>query len=160
MLTPTRRFVAAAIVLSLIAPLAAVGSRKVEYVGGTIAGLSESTEGNLDTTHPDHLRFQPQKKGQPAVEVPYASVTSLEYGQKAGRRVAVGILITPWALFSKKRKHFLTVSFNDRDGREQAMVLELGKDIIRTTLTVVETRSGHAIEYQDEEARKHGRGGN
>jgi len=39
-------------------------------------------------------------------------------------------------------------------------VLELGKDIIRTTLTIVQTRSGKEITYQDEEARKAGRGGN
>lgn len=154
------RLVAALLVLTFVAPLGAVGSRKAEYVGGTITGLAEGTEGVLDTAHPDHLRFQPGKKGQPAVEIPYTSVTSLEYGQKAGRRVAVGVLITPWMLFSKKRKHFLTVSFNGADGREQAVVFELGKDIIRTSLTIVETRSGKAIEYQDEEARKHGRGGN
>lgn len=46
------------------------------------------------------------------------------------------------------------------DAREQAVVLELGKDIVRTTLTVVETRSGKEIEYQDDDARKAGRGGN
>jgi len=154
-----RRLIAAVLVASFVAPLAAVGSREAEYIGGTIAGMDEGTEGRLITSDPDHLRFEPKKKGAPNVQIPYSAVTSLEYGQKAGRRVAVGVLITPWALFSKKRKHFLTVSFNDADGKEQAIVLELGKDIIRTSLTVVETRSGKAIEYQDEEARKHGRGG-
>ncbi|MFM8532143.1 MAG: hypothetical protein ACKOEC_00875 [Acidimicrobiia bacterium] len=68
--------------------------------------------------------------------------------------------MSPVALFSKKRKHFLTVSFTDAAGKDQAAVLELGKDIVRTTLTIVETRSGKKIEYQDEEARKAGRGGN
>ena len=63
------------------------------------------------------------------------------------------------ALFSKKRKHFLTVSYTDADGQAQAVVFELGKDIIRTSLTIVETRSGQAIEYQDDDARKAGRGG-
>lgn len=154
------RLVAASLLLSFVAPLAAVGSREAEYIGGTIAGLEEGTEGRFITTDPDHLRFEPKKKGQPAVQVPYSSVTSLEYGQKAGRRVAVAVFVNPLALFSKKRKHFLTVSFNDSTGKEQAMVLELGKDIIRTALTVVETRSGKAIEYQDDEARKAGRGGN
>jgi hypothetical protein len=36
----------------------------------------------------------------------------------------------------------------------QVAVLELGKDFVRTTLPIVETRSGKKIEYQDEEARK------
>lgn len=34
------------------------------------------------------------------------------------------------------------------------MVFELGKDIVRTTLKVLETRSGKAITFQDEEAKK------
>jgi hypothetical protein len=37
-------------------------------------------------------------------------------------------------------------------------VLELGKDIVRVTLAALEARSGHKIEYQDEEARKSGSG--
>jgi len=52
------------------------------------------------------------------------------------------------------------LSYSDTNGKDQAAVLELGKDIIRTTLTIVQTRSGKEIEYQDEEARKAGRGGN
>jgi len=58
------------------------------------------------------------------------------------------------SLFSKKRKHFLTIGFKRDDGRDQVAVIELGKDIVRTTLPIVETRSGRKSEYQDEEARK------
>jgi hypothetical protein len=36
-------------------------------------------------------------------------------------------------------------------------VIELAKDIVRTTLPIIQTRSGKQIEYQDEEARKAGR---
>jgi hypothetical protein len=154
-----KRLIAVLLVASFVAPLAAVGSREAEYIGGTIAGMEEGTEGRFLTTDPDAMRFEPKKKGAAAVQIPYSSVTGLEYGQKAGRRVAVAVLVNPLALFSKKRKHYLTVSFNGADGKEQAMVLELGKDIIRTTLTIVETRSGKAIEYQDEDARKASRGG-
>jgi hypothetical protein len=50
----------------------------------------------------------------------------------------------------------LTVSWKDEKGNDQAAVLELGKDIVRTTLTIVETRSGKAVTYHDEEARKAG----
>lgn len=71
------------------------------------------------------------------------------------------ILISPaglFLLFSKKRKHYLTVGYKDGDGKEQVAVFELGKDIVRTTLAVVETRSGKKIEYQDEEAKKSSKG--
>lgn len=138
----------------------AVGSRKAEYVGGTVATISEKAEGNLDTATDTQIVFTPERGKGPSLMIPYAAITGLEYGQKAGRRVAVAVLVSPLALFSKKRKHFLTISYKDNADKEQAIVLELGKDIVRTTLTVVETRSGKAIEYQDEEARKAGRGGN
>jgi IS4 transposase len=61
-------------------------------------------------------------------------------------------------LFSKKRKHYLTIGYKDAEGFDQVAVIELGKDLVRTTLAVVETRSGKKIEFQDDEARKAGRG--
>ena len=98
------------------------------------------------------------------MSIPYDSIIDLEYGQKAGRRIgaAVGtaILLGPLGLltlFSKKRKHYLTVGFKDAQGKDQVAVMELGKDIVRTTLAVVETRSGKKIEYQDDEAKKSGK---
>ena len=105
------------------------------------------------------LFFTPERGKGASVVIPYSAITSLEYGQKAGRRVGAAILVNPLLLFSKKRKHFFTIAFKDKDGKEQAVVLELGKDIVRTTLTIVETRSGKEIEYQDDDARKAGRGG-
>src|SRR5207237_6848181 len=95
-----------------------------------------------------------------SVLIPYGLVIVLEYGQKAGRRVgtavATTVLLGPIglvALLSKKRKHFLTVGFKDDAGKDQVAVIELGKDIVRTTLPIVETRSNKKVEYQDQEAR-------
>jgi hypothetical protein len=105
------------------------------------------------------LTFTPDKKGTQPVTIPYAAITDLEYGQKAGRRVGVAIMVSPLALFSKKRKHYLTLGYKDANGKDQAAVFELGKDIVRTTLKIIETRSGKEIQYQDEEARKSGIGG-
>lgn len=61
-------------------------------------------------------------------------------------------------LFSKKRKHFLTVGYKDAEGMDQVAVFELGKDIVRTTLPIIEKRSGKTLEYQDDEARKASKG--
>lgn len=137
----------------------AVGGKKAEYIGGTVAGMPEKTEGALNTTDPTALKFLPDTRAALKIAIPYERITSIEYGQKAGRRVAVAVLVSPLALFSKKRKHFLTLTYSDAN-KEQAAVLEIGKDVIRTTLTIVQTRSGKEIEYQDDEARKAGRGGN
>jgi hypothetical protein len=137
--------------------LSAVDGKKAEYVGGTINSVQAESEGPFLTNDDVAIHFKGNKG---SLDIPYAAIQGLEYGQKAGRRVAVAILVSPLALFSKKRKHFLTINYTDDAGKEQAAVFELGKDIVRTTLTVVETRSGKKIEFQDDEARKAGRGGN
>jgi hypothetical protein len=130
----------------------AVRGKEVMYVGGTIAGLPEATEGLLDTTDPKALRFT-SSKGK--FDIPYDGVTSIEYGQKAGRRLGVALAITVWALFSKKRKHFLTVGFKDGEDKPQGVVIELPKGTPKSVITVLEARSGLKCEYESEEARKH-----
>jgi len=130
----------------------AVDGDKAMYMGGTIPNVKEKAEGKFVTTSESELIFQAGGNG--TATIPYATVTSLEYGQKAGRRVGVAIMISPIALFSKKRKHYLTISYKDAAGKEQAGVFELGKDIVRTTLKIVEVRTGKQIEFQDLEACK------
>ena len=140
----------AAALVTLTVVVGAVDKDKAMYVGGTVPGVQEKAEGRLNTQNDAEFVFNAGNKG--SVSIPYDTVTSLEYGQKAGRRVAVGILVTPWALFSKKRNHFLTITYQDQAGKEQAGVFELGKDIVRTTLKILEVRTGKEIEFQDEEA--------
>ena len=137
----------------LVAPLIAVDSRGAVYVGGTIPDLKDKSEGQF-TQSEDAITFTPNRKGAKPVAIPYASVVELEYGQKAGRRVAVAVLVSPFALFSKKRNHYLTISYKDASGKDQAGVFELGKDVVRTTLKVLETRTGKSIQFQDEEAKR------
>jgi hypothetical protein len=149
-----RRFVALCVLGALAAPavVSAVDGKKAEYVGGTISGVKEGAEGKLDTTDDQTLRFTAEKNSP--IEIPYASISELEYGQKAGRRVGVAIMVSPLALFSKKRKHYLTISYKDAAAKDQAAVFELGKDIVRTTLKIIETRSGKDVQFQDDDARK------
>ena len=134
----------------LTSVLLAVDGDKAMYVGGTLPGIKEKTEGRLVTSSDETLTFDAGSKGSAAI--PYASVTSLEYGQKAGRRVGVAIMVSPLALFSKKRNHFLTIGYKDAAGKEQAGIFELGKDIVRTTLKILEVRTGKEVELQDKEA--------
>jgi hypothetical protein len=132
--------------------IAAVRGKEAIYVGGTIAGLREATEGQLDTDDPKTLNFT-FPKGK--FSIPYDGITSLEYGQKAGRRIGVALVITPWALFSKKRKHFLTIGYKDANGKPNGVVLELPKGTPKYVITILEARSGVKCEYESEEARKH-----
>ena len=67
----------------------------------------------------------------------------------------MAVAVTPIALFSKKRKHYLTLGFNDAAGKQQGIVLELGKDTVRPALSIFEARTGKKVEYESEEAKKH-----
>lgn len=134
--------------------LAGVGSKNARFVGGTVK-IEEGVEGKLNTDSTSEVVFT-YKEGN--LSIPYDRINSLEYGQKAGRRVGLAILVSPFALFSKKRKHYLTVNYTDVSDKQQAVVFELGKDLVRTTLAILEARTGRKIEYQDDEARSSEKG--
>ena len=146
---------------------ASVGSTKAAYVGGStkekdFSGVKKEVEGSLDTTNETELKFNFTSSNQAKTyAIPYDKVIDMEYGQKAGRRVgaavATTILLGPVGLLfllSKKRKHYVTIGYKDESDKEQVAVFELGKDIVRTTLPILEARTGKKIEYQDESARK------
>ena len=149
-----RRIVAAALLLAFTETPAAnaLDKEKAMYVGGT-ANVVPKSEGTLATSDHDKLLFIAEKGGG-VIEIPWKSIDEAEYGQKVGRRMKTAIFLSPIALFSKARKHYLTISYKDKKDEMQSVVFELGKELVRTTLTVVETRSGRKITYQDEEAAK------
>lgn len=128
---------------------------RATYIGGTVAALSQRADGSIDTTDQRHFVFQAKKV---AIQVPYAKVNLLEYGQKVGRRYAMAVLVSPVLLLSKKRKHFLTVGYTDEEGRQQALVFQVNKGDVRSVLVSLEVKTGLRVQYQDEEARKAGKG--
>lgn len=150
-----KKFVASCLIFCLVAPasIASVGSHNADFVGGTITTIKAGSEGHVSTDDEKVYVFS-YKEGE--LRIPYDRVEALEYGQKAGRRVGLAITISPWLLLSKKRKHFLTISWKDDNEKDQAVVLELGKDIVRVQLASLSARTGRKIEYQDDEARKYG----
>lgn len=153
-----RRF-ALSLVFAFIVELAAfagLGNDKARYVGGTENQIKDGAEGTASAKDEKNFVFS---YGENVLKVPYDQIDDLEYGQKAGRRVGVAIMVSPLALFSKKRKHFLTVGWKDAQDKQHAAVFELGKDLVRTTITTLEARSGRKVEYEDDEARKSGMGG-
>lgn len=128
---------------------------RADYIGGTSEAVEPATEGILYTVHPDLLLFQTRKT---VIRIPYERINLLEYGQSVSRRYAMAILISPLLLLSKKRAHFLTVGFQDEFGRQQAMVFKVDKKHVRAVLAALEARTGLRVQYQDEEARKAGKG--
>ena len=128
---------------------------RAEYVGGTASTLASGNTGSIDASDQRYLAFY-TKRGQ--VRVAYERVNLLEYGQKVDRRLLAAVVISPMFLLSKSRKHFLTIGYTDEDGKQQALVFRVDKGSIRSALVSLEARTGLKVQYQDEEARKAGKG--
>lgn len=153
----TKTIAATLIVVFLMESLvfAGLGSDKAMYVGGTVNSIKEGSEGTASAKDENTFVFQYQGG---KLEIPYDRIDDLEYGQKAGRRLGVAIAVTWVALFSKKRRHFLTIGYKDANDKQQAAVFELGKNTVRVTLASLEARTGRKVDFEDDEARKSGRG--
>jgi len=145
------------VALLVFAPLLVAGDidTRAQYVGGTVPGVRSKSDVRIDVEQPDVMLL---RAGRNSIEVPYKDVTNLEYGLRVGRRYVSAVLVSPLFLVAKTKKHFLTIGYMDKDGHEQAIVLQVGKDQIRPLLVSLEARTGRRVEYQDEEARKAGKG--
>jgi len=134
--------------------LAAQLGARAYLTGTTVPDFPTKCDVRLDMTGDQELLFVTRWL---TLHVPYDKVNTLEYGQHVGRRYAEAILISPLFLLSKSRKHFVTVGYSDANGRQQALVLQVGKGDVRAVLAELEAKTGRRVEYTDDEARK-GRG--
>ncbi len=98
--------------------MAAVRGHKSMYATGT---LTTCKPGQMGTLAPSDaaLVFTPEGNGT-AMTISYDSITAMDYGEHAGRRVGstialgvttLGVMALPM-LFSKKKRHYLTVYLN------------------------------------------------
>jgi len=126
-----------------------------EYVGGTISQIPDGCSGTVTAVDEQYFVFYSKKASW---RVPYDKINLLEYGQKVDRRYLAAALLSPLFLLAKKRSHFLTVGYSDEENRQQAMVFRVGKDDIRMMLVSLEARTGRKVEFQDDDARKAGKG--
>jgi hypothetical protein len=90
--------------------------------------------------------------------VPYQQINTLEYGQHVERDFVNALLLSPLFLLRKKHQYFLTVGYADDDGKQQALIFKVDGGDIRAMLVSLEARTGRKVEYQDEDARKGGKG--
>jgi hypothetical protein len=141
--------------LALALTLSAAPATRVHYVGGTLSELPAKASGTLHVGDEEAFTFQ---AAGATIRVPYRDVNMLEYGQRVSRRYAEAIFISPIFLLAKRRAYFLTVGYTDGAGKQQAMIFQVGSKEIRPVLVSLEARSGRKVEYQDDEARKSGKG--
>ena len=134
--------------------LGAEAGAPASYVGGTAAGI-DGKSGRIVTADDVFLEFRCKGK---EVYVGYDKINLLEYGQNVDRRIMMAVVISPLFLLSKRRQHFLTVGYGDKQGKQQALVFQVDKKSIRSVLVALEARTGLKVQFQDDEARKKGKG--
>jgi hypothetical protein len=128
---------------------------RAEFIGGTVEDLTAGVNGAMFTTHRTMFHFATRRT---TLAIPYTRINLIEYGQKVDRRYIAAVVISPLFLLSKARKHFLTLGYLDELGDQQALVFQVDKSDVRVVLASLEARTGIKVTFQDEEARKAGKG--
>lgn len=150
-----------ALLLCAIIPAYAVSDGnswdKVRYNGGTFQTKVDPKDWDNHLTVTSSLITFKLKDDQ-QVEIDPKSVTGLSYGQEAHRRVgtmvALGILVSPLALFGlmhKTRLHFIGIEYKDKDGKGVGLLLQGHKDNYRAILTALEGATGAPLSVSEKD---------
>jgi hypothetical protein len=137
--------------LAAVTAAAAGSGGRVQCVGGTLPAFPAGTKGTIQTTDRSALVLV---AATATARIPFQKINLIEYGQDVGRRVVLAVLISPIFLLSKARAHYITLGYTDDTGRQQVIVLRVDKRSVKTTLAMLEARTGRAVRFKDEEARK------
>jgi hypothetical protein len=130
---------------------------KVRYNGGTLQSKVDPKDWDNHLTVTSDLITLKLKDDQ-HVEIPTKSVTGLSYGQEAHRRVgtmiALGVLITPLALFGlmhKTRLHFIGIEYQTSEGKGAGLLLQGDKSNYRAILTALEGATGAPLSVSEKD---------
>jgi hypothetical protein len=79
--------------------------------------------------------------------IPYAAITKIVYERSAHRRYGAGVLVSPLLFFTKGKKHWLTVEFQNVAELPQGFVYaRLDKDNFRQILSALRAGTGVTVE--------------
>ena len=116
------------------------GEKKGENIKGTLHFDSAKKE----------VHFLGKNKDAPEFTIKYDSIKSMLYEKAAKPRYAAGLLIAWPLLFTKSKKHYLTIHYNDAAGAGQFVLVKLDKSNFREALARAEAETGKKIERQEE----------
>ena len=75
-------------------------------------------------------------------EIPYSSITQMLYERSSHSRVTAAILISPLALFMKRKHHWFTFNYTDADSARQSILLRLDKKDEKRFRQITPQRTG------------------
>ncbi len=148
------------LIFALIWTAGATTFDKIRYNGGTVSTNVDPEDWHNQLTVASDRIVLALKDGQ-SVNIDPTLVSNLSYGQEAHRRVgtmvALGILLTPIALFGlfhKTRLHYIGVEYKTADGKNAGLLIQAHKDNYRAVLQALRGAT-HAPISVSEEDRKY-----
>ena len=122
--------------------------KKVE-VRTSFGAAEQGNKGKL-LINSKRIRFTKKNESTEYFSIPAKAVTEVFYSRVSGRRIGAAILVTPLLLFTKGRKHYMTLSFNDGAELAGAVEFKLHKSNYRGILRTVEQVTGKSMLYDQE----------
>ncbi len=138
--------VAAALFIFASSALAQFEFKDVQ-IRTSYAGAKQGTKGRLFM---DGESISFQKSGRKFFSLPAEAVNEIFYSRVSGRRIGAAILVTPFLLFSKGRKHYMTLTFDDDGKQKGAVEFKLHKSNYRGVLRTVEQITDLTMKVDDE----------
>ncbi|HEV2135389.1 MAG TPA: hypothetical protein VGR47_14235 [Terracidiphilus sp.] len=146
-----RRTVAMVLVLVFLSATNAFGvtGSEVMYVGGSVEGLKPGDIGTFDTRPEKDLDFVSNGR---RVSVAYDKIQKIQYRKEVAHHFGVALAIAVALIKKRERKHFITLSFTNEAGEQQAALFEVSKRAPQSLLAVLAARAPQACvilqEYQ------------
>ena len=137
------------------APGAAISFRNVDY--SQVDGERERTRDARLVLDPSGrtITFADEDRGEARevyARIPYDAITKIVYEQSAHRRYGAGVVVSPLLFFTKAKKHWLTIEFQNVGALPQGFVYaQLDKDNYRPILSALRAGTGRTIEEHIEE---------
>ena len=126
---------------------------KVEYFPPKVEGQKKGAG-----TVKGHVIFEKEKKviefqdskNQVIVSIPYDKIKSLLYEKSSKPRYTEAILVSPFFLFSKTKKHFLTIQYTDPAGAGAFCLIHMDKSNASDIVNTAQAETGKSIERTEE----------
>jgi hypothetical protein len=134
------------------AAAATINFGKAEYMPPKIEGnqQAKAVKGNVCFDKDAKVLSFQDEKGATVVSIPYDKIKSMLYEKTSHPRYAEAILISPFFLFSKTKKHFLTIQYTDPAGAGQFAMIHMDKGNARDIVARAEAETGKKADMAEE----------
>lgn len=126
---------------------------RAEYMQATAAGQKKaapSIKGSLLFNAEEKTVAFVDQKGSPAFSVKYDSIKNILYEETSTPRYAEAVLISPLFIFSRSKKHFITIQYTDTDGTGRFVIFHMDKKNVREAVATAEAQTGKKVEHVEE----------